>query len=146
MSLSELKKSGRIREIPVDRKQIENHIALAKRDLSVAETLLKKNSDWSFIASYNSMLQAARALMFSYGYTTSEEERHKTTVEFAKAVLGQSEAGTTSLFDRMRRKRHDVTYDEAGMISSFEAKQALETARRYARVMEKRIRERLGSR
>jgi len=139
MSLAELKKSGRIREIQVDRKQIGSLMAVARRDLGVAEGLAGRNFDWCYMAAYNSMLQASRALMCSYGYSAGEEAHHKTVVEFAAAVLGEKDAGVANTLDRMRRKRHDVTYDEAGIISEYEAKHALETARGYLAMIEKRI-------
>jgi uncharacterized protein (UPF0332 family) len=142
MSLAELKKSGRIREIQVDRKQIGSLMAVARRDLGVAEGLAGRNFDWCYMAAYNSMLQASRALMCSYGYSAGEEAHHKTVVEFVAAVLGEKDAGVANTLDRMRRKRHDVTYDEAGIISEYEAKHALETARSYLAMIEKRIRKR----
>ncbi len=142
MSLAELKKSGRIREIPVDRKQIDSLMAVARRDVGVAEGLAGKNFDWCYMAAYNSMLQASRALMYSYGYTAAEEAHHKTAVEFVGAVLPEKEAGLVDTLDRMRRKRHDVTYDEAGLISEYEAKDALETARNYLAMIEKRMKKR----
>jgi uncharacterized protein (UPF0332 family) len=143
MSLSELKKRRAIREIPVDKKQIENLIELAERDLKVAQELLAKNFDWSYSIFYNSMLQISRALMFSYGYTTTEEEHHRATVEFARAIMGEKEGELIEMLDRMRRKRHGVTYDEAGTVSEFEAKKAFETAKRYFDIVKKKIAEKV---
>ena len=140
MNLSELKKSGKLKEIPVDKIQIESLAKVAKRDLKVAEGLLNNSLDWCYVTSYNSMLQISRALMFSYGYTAQAEEHHKTVVEFVRAILGETEL--TNTLDRMRRKRHNVTYDEADTVSEYEAKHALETARKYIGIIEKRIGER----
>lgn len=139
MSLAELKKSGRIREIQVDRKQIGSLMAVARRDLGVAEGLAGRNFDWCYMAAYNSMLQASRALMCSYGYSAGEEAHHKTVVEFAGEVLGKEGEASAIALDRMRRKRHDVVYDEAGAISAYEAKNALEAAKNYFTMMEGRI-------
>lgn len=143
MSLSELKKRRAIREIPVDKKQIENLIVLAERDLKVAHDLLANNFDWSYSISYNSMLQVSRALMFSYGYTTTEEEHHRATVEFVRAVMDNKEKELLEMLDRMRRKRHGVTYDEAGTVSEFEAKRAFETAKRYLDIVKRKIAEKV---
>ncbi len=140
MSLAELKKSGKVKSIPIDKEQIRNLIELGKRDLVVAKKIFSTNFDWCFIVAYNSMLQSSRALMFSYGYTTSEEDHHKTVVEFSRAIVGGE---MTDMFDRMRRKRHEVTYDEAGQISEYTAKHALETATKYLDLIEKKIRERI---
>jgi len=144
MDLSKLKSSGHIREIPIDKKQIDDLIKLAKRDLKVAEKLISDNLDWSFIVSYNSMLQISRAFMYSYGYTTSEEEHHKTVIEFLRAIIGEKEKDLTNTLDRMRRKRHEVTYDESDIVSDFEAKVALEMAKKCMEILEKRIKEKLS--
>jgi len=143
MDLSKLKSSGHIREIPIDKKQVEDLVRLAKRDLKVSEKLLPENLDWSYIVAYNSMLQMSRAFMCSYGYTTSEEEHHKTVVEFLTAILGNTEKEMVSMLDRMRRKRHEVTYDESDIVSDFEANAALETAKKCMGILEKRIKEKL---
>lgn len=142
MSLRELEEKRLIRSIPVDKRQIDNLVAVARRDLKVAGDLLANNLDWSYSISYNSMLQISRALMFAYGYTTSEEEHHRTAVEFARSVLGK-ERELTDVLDRMRRKRHGITYDEADTISEFEAKHAFEIAKKYFSLVEKRIKERV---
>ena len=141
--MSKLKSSGHIREIPIDKKQVEDLVRLAKRDLKVSERLLPENLDWSYIVAYNSMLQMSRAFMCSYGYTTSEEEHHKTVIEFLAAIIGDTEKEMVSMLDRMRRKRHEVTYDESDIVSDFEANAALGTAKKCMGILEKRIKEKL---
>jgi uncharacterized protein (UPF0332 family) len=143
MSLNELKKKRRIREIPIDKKQIGNLIDLSNRDLKVAQKLLSDNLDWSFLVSYNAVLQISRAFMFSYGYTTDEAEHQKTTIEFVSAILGHNEKELTNIMDRMRRKRHEVAYDEEGMVSEFEAKQAFETAKKCNQLFREKIKNKL---
>ncbi|MCX6777614.1 MAG: hypothetical protein NT157_01895 [Candidatus Micrarchaeota archaeon] len=68
MNLGEFLKKGKIEKIPVDREQVGKLLGVAKRDVGVAEHLLSVNCDASFMHSYNSVLQSARALMFSKGY------------------------------------------------------------------------------
>ena len=85
MNLSELLKKGRIEKTPADQTQIGNLLKISKRDILVAEHLLSVNSDASFMHSYNSVLQSARALMFSKGYRPTENE-HKTAIEFVSEI------------------------------------------------------------
>ena len=143
MDLSELLKKRKIREIPIDKTQIKNLIGLSVRDIKVSEKLLSENLDWSFLASYNAVLQISRALMFSYGYTTEEQDHHKTTFDFLGAIMGDKEKELVNIVDRMRRKRHDVAYDEEGMISKFEAEQALDIAKKCKKILEDRIRKKI---
>jgi uncharacterized protein (UPF0332 family) len=143
MQLSELKKKRKIKEIPIDKTQIKNLIGLSKRDLKVAKKLLGENLDWSFLVSYNAVLQISRAFMFSFGYTTDEFEHHKTTFIFVSSILGEKEKELINIMDRMRRKRHEVAYDEEGMVSEFEANQAFETAKRCMDILGEKIKEKL---
>lgn len=45
---SELEKSRRIRPGRFSSKQISDCLALSRRDLKIAETILKENQDWAF--------------------------------------------------------------------------------------------------
>ncbi|MEW6329721.1 MAG: HEPN domain-containing protein, partial [Candidatus Micrarchaeota archaeon] len=119
-----------------DSNQIRNLLGIAKRDLEVAEHLLSVNSDASFMHSYNAILQSARALMFSKGYRPVEDE-HKTTIDFIGAVFPN--VGYLAILDRMRRKRHVVTYDEANKTSEYEAKHALKTAKEFLNFAKSKI-------
>lgn len=65
---SELEKSRRIRPGRFSSKQISDCLALSRRDLKIAETILKENQDWAFNIAYNAMLQATKALMYSKGF------------------------------------------------------------------------------
>ena len=141
MSLTELEKSGKIKKIPVDKIQIQNLIAVSDRDLKVAKTLLQTNFDWCFIASYNCALQISRAFMFSYGYTADSEGHHKNVVDFVSAIIGEDEKITS--FDLMRRKRHNIVYDETGAISENEAKNYLNFVEDYFSLLKRKITERL---
>ena len=54
--------------IEPDEALVDNAVHLANRDLKTAEHVLNDGDyDWSLAISYNAMLQAGRALMFSEG-------------------------------------------------------------------------------
>jgi len=144
MDLSELRKNRRITETHADAEQITALIAVAMRDMEDAGILLKNSRfDGAYTVAYNAMLQMTRALMFSYGFRPAEEEHHKIAIEFAECVLPQEIRPLVRLFDRMRRKRHENIYDVAGKTSEFQAREALETAQKYAALLERKIKEKM---
>lgn len=128
MNLSDLLNENRIRKTEPDKKQALECIKVAERDIRVAKKLMNEDLDWAFSVSYNASLQAVRALMFSEGYYTIGENHHKTTVDYAIIKFGQKFKDSIELFDRMRKKRHEAVYFNAGVISKFEAEKAMEFA------------------
>ncbi len=122
MDIDELKKAGIIKRLPIDEKKVNDSLDLAKRDLKAARNMMAENCDWAFSIAYNSMLQSARALMFSKGYRPSSDAGHVSAIRFAKLFLKEDDV---IMFDRMRRKRHTAVYGSVGMISRMEAENAL---------------------
>jgi uncharacterized protein (UPF0332 family) len=68
---SDFIKENRIKKGKFSRKQINDCLNLAWRDIKTAKKILNDNSDWASNIDYNAMLQAARAFMFSKGYRAS---------------------------------------------------------------------------
>jgi len=128
---SELVKARRIKTGSFSTDQVQGCLDLARRDLGTAGKMLDENSDWCFSIAYNAMLQAVRALMFSRGYRATGEGQHATAVEFARLALGEELESAVELMDTMRRKRHRVVYDVAGLVSSKEAREAIQTAESF---------------
>jgi uncharacterized protein (UPF0332 family) len=130
MSVEELEGQGRIKRYQARRREIESLLLVARRDLVGAERNLADDADWSYNMSYNAVLQAVRALMFSQGYRPRGADQHRTVVHFARKSLGEEYARETALFDQMRRKRNRLIYETVGLVSRQEAQQALAFARR----------------
>lgn len=139
MDLGGLQKEGRIRKTNPDAKQAEECVAVARRDIKVAKSLLGQDFDWAFAAAYNAMLQSARAMMFADGYSPVGENQHKTAVDYADVKLGAKYREKIDLFDDMRKKRHKAIYEKAGAISEFEAGHAVETAEDFIGKVEKKL-------
>lgn len=128
MSLADLKRKGLITPIPIDKQQIKELLEISERDLGLAKELLPKSFDGSLNFSYNAMLQAARALMFSYGFRPDSEFHHKATIEFVIAVVDQKYTYLVESLSRIKSKRIVATYEKAGTISEYEANYALKSA------------------
>ncbi|MCC7570811.1 HEPN domain-containing protein [Candidatus Micrarchaeota archaeon] len=142
MNLSDLVKKDRIKEIPIDEVQIKNSLELCHRDLKAAEFNLKNDLiDWAFSISYNSILQAGRALMYAYGYTPRSDDSHRITLEFIEIMLGSKHSELFNTLDRIRKKRHITVYDQTGVVTAYEAKFAFNQAKEFVKIVEKKIKE-----
>jgi uncharacterized protein (UPF0332 family) len=99
--------------------------------LLTAEAVVPIDLTWSFAIAYHAMIRAGRALMFSRGYLPTAKNSHKTIMEFAGLILGDEYHDLMLRFNRMRRKRHDFIYDSQNHTTAFEAKSAIETAKKF---------------
>jgi len=139
VKIPDLEKEGLVGRIPIDKKRVEQCMEIARRDLETAQSLSDNNPDWAFSIAYNSMLQSARALMFSMGYRPLGQAQHISAVRFAEAVLGKKAKEVVMVMDRMRRKRHRVVYDTSGLISLGEANRAVTNAEKFFRLTENEL-------
>jgi len=82
MTIDRLLKEGRIHQFNATPEEIDKAIEIARRDLSVAESIIKEDLDWSFSLAYNAILQACRAYMHRRGYRPASAESHKAAFDF----------------------------------------------------------------
>ena len=131
MSYNRLIQQKLIRPYQADVKEIEQLIQVAVRDYETAEQNLDNAPDWAYNMAYNAVLQIGRALMFNEGYRPRGANQHATVVEFMREKLGNPYLKQINLVDQMRRKRHRVVYEVAGIVSKDEAKQVVQFAKDF---------------
>jgi uncharacterized protein (UPF0332 family) len=129
MPYDELLRQRRLRPYQPRPREITRLLQVAARDLATAEKVLPDDRDWAFSIAYNAILQAARALMLYKGYRARGPDQHRTAVRFCELTFDASRRHQLALFDQMRRKRHRLVYEVAGLVSQQEAEQALTFAR-----------------
>lgn len=134
--IEDLERDGLISRIGPDPNRVKEALALARRDLGVARSLLASSSDWAFTVAYNAILQAGRALMFSKGYRPAGSNQHISVVRFCEEFFSRDDI---LWFERMRRKRHQSVYDSAGSVSEREAENAVGKAEEIVRTVESLI-------
>jgi uncharacterized protein (UPF0332 family) len=127
----------RIKGGAFSRRQVDDLLALARRDLRTAKKLQESDPDWAFNIGYNAMLQAARAWMFSRGFRPVGQAQHRSVIEFLKESLPGDFREMTARMDRMRRKRNDAVYETAGLISRAEAAEGLQSAETFVEALTK---------
>ena len=144
MSLEALLKERVIRRIRVDEKLVRKTFEIANRDLETAKEVYKHRSySWSLAIAYNSMLQAGRALMFSRGFKPAGEYKHVAVVKFLHEVFGKELTDRLiMIFDRIRKKRHRVIYEEPDIVSKDEAKNVIKWAGEFLEKVKKILEER----
>lgn len=137
MTYDELLDKGLIKRVKLSPSQVNDRLALAKRDIKAAKTMMASDRDWAFSMAYNAILQATRALMLAKGYRPAGSEgQHKVAVVFAEITLGEKFQDDIYIFDKMRSKRHRVIYDVSGLVSQQEARHAFEFAEKFVKVVE----------
>jgi len=137
MSLEELLRSRIIRRIKPDRKLAVDSLRRASRDVETARTLIENEKfDWSLAVSYNAILQAGRALMYSQGYRPSSTEGHIAVVRFLQTSNeAEIRDKMTMVLDGMRKKRQRIVYEEMDIVSKEEAEQALKWAEEFVKII-----------
>ena len=131
MAYERLLKQGLIKPYTANQTEIKQLLNVARRDLTASARNLSEDPDWAYTMAYNAVLQASRALMLAEGYRPRGGEQHATVVEFIRENLGAAYVYQVQLFDQMRRKRHRVIYEVAGLVSNHEAEQAVEFAKGF---------------
>ena len=131
MPYEQLVQQGRIKPYKARPEEIQKLLHVAARDLTAAARNLSDDHDWAYTIAYNAVLQAARALVLAKGFRPRGGEQHATVVQFIEKTLGKKYASQIALFDQMRRKRHRVIYEMAGLVSKQEAEQGVKFAKRF---------------
>lgn len=143
MNLEALLSEGLIRKIEPNKERAEMLLELAERDLKAAnDNLEKSNFDWSYAIAYNAMLQATRAIMISNGFIPSGSTAHVAVVLFARAFFGKTiDEKLLSAFDRMRKRRHLVVYDEPLTVGKSMAEEAIKISKAYIGLIKDKFKE-----
>jgi uncharacterized protein (UPF0332 family) len=139
MNYDDLLHSGRIRQAKISRREVEQAMKRAARDLRTAQKIMAQDWDWGFAVTYNAVLQASRAYMFSQGYRPASTEGHKNTFAFMRVALGKEHDDLITYFDRMRNKRNQAIYDVAGLITETEARNLFTRATDFVKLIRHKI-------
>ena len=126
--LSALEKQGKLRRQKVGVTQIEGMLKEAIKDLQEANLIKDLADRATYILAYMAMLKAGRSLLLLHGYTPDDGGQHKTVVDACIELLGKQFEQVTLHFERMRRKRNEMTYEAGFLTSQTESKKALADA------------------
>ena len=137
ISIETLVREGSIHPFRATREEMARVMDIARRDLAEAEKIQDSSLDWAFPIAYNAVLQACRAYMFHKEYRRASSEAHKATFQFMQIAVDESMKPTIDYFDRTRKKRHRVIYDEPGLVTEKETQQLIKKAREFLEYTER---------
>lgn len=135
----DLLRSGNIRKEKVSQTEIVLALKRANRDLKTAKKVMAEDWDWGFAITYNAVLQASRAYMFSQGYRPASAQGHRNTFEFMLIAMGKDFEDLITYFDRMRKKRNQAVYGMAGLITETEARTLFKKATEFVALIQGRL-------
>ena len=133
MNLKDLLNQGRLRQHKTSKKEIENLVALVRRDIKDAK-VESLSSDRRFACAYNAVLQLATILLYCKGYKSEGTGHHFTVFQAMKIIMGNNYYKLADYFDSCRSKRNITDYDYAGAISDSEAKELIEEAEKFLEI------------
>ncbi len=124
MRFEECLDKGLIKEDPSAGERVESSLAIADRFLRSSNRNLEIDEfEMSEMAAYNCAFHAARALLFSKGYT---ERRHFCLSVALKGLYKGKIIDLLKTFDKIRLSRHNIQYggalvskDEAAFVIDF---------------------------
>ena len=88
---------------------VENALQMARDDLEAAESSFEKDDlVWASVQAYTSILNFARAVLFSEGV---RERSHFCTVEYLRANHSSHYGDLIEKMDILRKERHLTMYD-----------------------------------
>ncbi|MBF0216342.1 MAG: hypothetical protein HQL30_05035 [Candidatus Omnitrophica bacterium] len=99
-------------------------------DMGEASKIRNISERGTYLLAYGAMLKTGRALVLFLGYVPDDGAQHRTVTEIVAACLGEKFNKVTSHFERMRRKRNDLTYEAGILLSGSEAEEALSDAKK----------------
>ena len=115
----------------IDSFQVLSVIKKSRRSIKSAKLLVEDDQENSYQLAYEAMLQAGRALVFSFGFRPRAAGSRKIVVDFSKKVLGKEIATTVFKFNKMRKTRHYLVYGTGLYISEVDSRNAILFATKF---------------
>ena len=108
----------KIKPHTVDWPQIDRFLQSAEKKLASAHKILAFDEEASLQQAYEAMLKASLGFMFSHGWRArSQPGHHIAIIDFVRTRLDKKHAALLLVFDRLRRKRNTVLYDDTEFLS-----------------------------
>jgi hypothetical protein len=139
MTWEDLLASARVKHHRTSSNEIRQLREVVARDLKDAG-VKALSADRRFATAYNALLQLAKMVIACSGYRISGPGHHYTTFEALEIAMGSSVSESIAYFDACRRKRNQVDYDCADLISDGEAEELRSNVDEFHKAVETWIR------
>ena len=130
---------GKVKRHQTSKKELDSVRALIARDLSDA-SIQRLSADRRFATAYNAALQTAKMAILCAGYRVSAgAAHHKTSLECMRVAIGKPAEPYADYFDRCRRKRNVIDYDDAYVATETEAQEIVAKVQEFLDFVERWI-------
>lgn len=127
MSWKQLLDERRVEPHTTSRAEIESLRAAVERNLKDA-AVRTISADNRFGIAYDAALLVVKLVVACAGYRVKGWGAHRTSFEALQLAMGPGHSRTAGYLDRCRRKRNDLSYDAADVVSETEADELLRRA------------------
>jgi hypothetical protein len=116
MTWIQLLANDEVQRHKTSKKELDKLRAVVRRDLADA-SLRGASAVRRFATAYNAALQAAKIAIACAGYRVVGAGHHRISFDVVKLAIGKAADPYSDYFDRCRRKRNVIDYDDAFVAS-----------------------------
>ena len=139
MTWTKLLANNEVKPHKTSKRELDSIRAVTARDLADA-SIKGLSADRRFATAYNAALQAAKMAIACAGYrVTTGPGHHKISFESIKLAMGKAAASYSDYFERCRRKRNVIDYDDAYVATETEAWEIVTKAKEFLHTAEQWI-------
>jgi len=135
---TQLLANNEVQRHKTSKKELDRLRAVIRRDLADA-SLDGASADRRFATAYNAALQAAKMAIACAGYRVVGAGHHRISFDVVKLAIGKAADPYSDYFDRCRRKRNVIDYDDAFVATETEAKEIVAKTKEFVEVVEQWI-------
>jgi uncharacterized protein (UPF0332 family) len=135
---TQLLANNEVQRHKTSKNELDKLRAVIARDFADA-SLNGVSADRRFATAYNAALQAPKMAIASAGYRVTGAGHHRISFEVVKLAMGKAADPYSDYFDRCRRKRNVIDYDDAFVATETEALEVLAKAKEFVDIAERWI-------
>ena len=140
MTWKELLAEKRVATHTTSKQELDDLRSAVERNLRDA-AIPELSADNRFGVAYEAALLIGKMAIACAGYRVKGQGAHQTTFAALKLVLGTGVSKTATYLERCRRKRNELSYDMAGVVTDTEATEILAEATALHKTVEQWIAE-----
>src|SRR5580693_2634617 len=135
MTWKQLLAQNAVKRHQTSKEELESVRAIIARDLADA-SVAGLSADRRFATAYNAALQTAKMAIACAGYrVTTGAGHHRISLECIEPAMGTAANPFADYFDRCRRKRNTIDYDDAFVATETEAEESLMRANEFVEMV-----------
>lgn len=138
MTWTQLLANKEVQRHKTSKKELDRLRAVIARDMADA-TLDGVSADRRFAIAYNAALQTAKMAIACAGYRVVGSGHHRISFDVLKLAINKAADPFSDYFDRCRRKRNVIDYDDAFVATETEAAEIVTKAKEFLVMVEQWI-------